>query len=179
MKSNENANQQMSETDTNTIKDFAFTSQFLATLVDGARHGEKLSEQSRHVLSEMPKLFLEGRSASPVAYESMSKELEWSEVLFRSSENPEQAIWWQASVFVDDEVADAVSVAADELAEIIHGDLLIDALRSLAFLFTENIASKTLTLLYEMPGPMDLCRDFTDVELEGLLPENIRAATTH
>lgn len=179
MKTNENANHQLSETATNGIKEFAFTSQFLATLVDGAKHGEKVSEQSRHILTEMPNLFSKGLRTSPVAYESISKELEWSEVLFRSSENPEQATWWQASVFVDDEVADAISVAADELAEIVHGDLLVDALRSLAFLFTENIASKTLTLVYEIPGPLDLCRDFTDVELDGLLPEDIRTATTH
>lgn len=159
----------MKPTTADQVKDFAFTTQFLATLVDGARHREALTERSRHVVTEMPKLFLQGRSAQSVPYESVSQELDWCDMLYRSSENPEQATWWQGTVFVDDEVAEAVSTAADELAEIVHGDALIDAFRSLAFLFTKNIASKTLTLVYETPGPLHLCRDFTDAELAGIL----------
>lgn len=164
----------MEATSADQIKDFAFTTQFLATLVDGARHGEALTERSRHVVTELPMLFLQGRSGQSAPFKSVSKELDWCDLMYRSSENPEDALWWQATVFVDDEVADAASVAADELAAIVHGDPLVDAFRSLALLFTKDIASKTLTLVYELPGPLELCRDFTDAELAGLLSTEVR-----
>lgn len=179
MKTDESVSQPSSVAGPDEVKDFVFTSQFLATLLAGSRHEGGLSEQSRHVLTEMPKLFIQGRSASTITYEAVSEDLNPWAMLYRGSEDPQNAMWWSAQVFTDDEAAEAMTEAADELARLIPGDLLIDALRDLALLFTKNIASKTLTVVYETPGPLELCRDFTIAELDELLPQTIRNATTH